>query len=405
MVEPARAAPQTRDCILFSTADWDEPYWTNKQHTAAMLASLGWRVLYIESVGMRAPRAGSQRDWARLWKRLWRGLAAAAFGPRQRAANIWVLPPLTFPARHHSGWVKWLNRTLLQGAIHRFVKRQGFSAPLVWTYHPYLHGAIDGLARRALIYHCVDDVSTIPGVDVDFFLASERALLAQSDAAFATSNALTQRCATVNPNTRYFGNVVDEVHFGRALLHGKIPDDLACLPEPRIVYHGVLSDFKVDFALLRDAAQLRPDWQWILIGQEREGQRSELAQQLKTLPNVHFLGYRAYEALPDYLRGVQVGLLPTVLNDYTRSMFPMKYFEYLAAGVPVVSTRLAFTEHETHGIEVADDLPGFIAAIEKQLRGGRLTPEEARRFVGENTWMGRTTKMLQYVETLQTRPL
>lgn len=403
MVDPAvgfsgSGLDSTHCCILFSTADWDEPYWTNKQHTARELAARGWLVLYIESVGFRSPRVASQRDWKRLRRRLVRGVAALLLGPRQRSENVWVLPPLTFPAKNHWPFVKWLNRLLLSGTIRRFIARYEFSTPLIWTYHPYLRGAVDGLDRRGLVYHCVDDISAVPGVDVNLFLECERALLGDCDVVFVTAKALQERCEAVNPHTYFYGNVVDDAHFGNARAERALPEDIRSIPEPRLVYHGVLSDFKLDFGLILIAVRARPQWQWVFIGEEREGQRNEAIQSLKRLPNVHFLGYRSYQVLPDYLRGMAVGLLPTLLNDYTRSMFPMKYFEYLAAGLPVVSTPLAFTEHETQGLAVGADAAGFVDAIEIQLARGRLSDSEVRTFVGDNTWRGRTQKMLDIVD-------
>ena len=389
---------QIADCVLFSTADWDEPYWTNKQHTASILAGRGWRILYVESVGLRSPKVGSGRDWARLWRRLWRGVQSMVLGPPQRAQNVWVLSPLVVPAKHHWPLVRRLNQAMLRLAVQRFTRKHGFSAPVVWTYHPYMLDAIASLSRGPLVYHCVDDIAAVPGVDVNAFDVAQRALLGRCNAVFTTATALMEQCRPHNANTHYFGNVVDADHFGRALDDRMpLPVDLAGIPTPRIVYHGVLSDFKVDFRLLIDVARARPDWQWVIIGEQREGQRSELLMQLGSLPNVHLIGYRSYEALPQYLRGMQVGVLPTLLNDYTRSMFPMKFYEYLAAGLPVVSTPLDFAREPRAGLLTGGDVPSFIAALDQQIQRGKLTPAEADQAVGDNTWERRLDKMLAIV--------
>jgi len=397
MAEARDPLGKAGDCLLFSTADWDEPYWTNKQHTARILARRGWRVLYIESVGFRSPKLASGKDWGRIWRRLWRGLRSNLVGPKKREPNIWVLSPLMIPAKHHWPIVREFNQALLKSSIARFVRKHHCIEPVAWTYHPYMLGAIESLARSRLVYHCVDDIAAIPGVDVEAFEQAERKLLCLSDVVFTTAPALYERCSRFNRNTHFFANVADADHFGRALDAGPLPPDLAPIPGPRLVYHGVLSDFKVDFPLMLAAARMRPDWQWIFIGNEREGQRSELVSELKQLPNVHFLGYKTYEQLPEYLRGMSVGLLPTQLNDYTRSMFPMKFFEYLAAGLPVVSTPLDFTKSQTAGLEVAAAPEAFVQAVERQLRRGRLTRDEALALVGDNTWDARTVKMLGYV--------
>lgn len=397
MADSQEFARPAGDCILFSTADWDEPYWTNKQHTARVLARLGLRVLYVESVGLRSPKIASGKDWKRIWRRLWRGLRSNLIGPREHEPNVWVLSPLMFPAKHHWPIVRVFNQAILRHCVARFVRKQALFEPIVWAYHPFMLEAVADLARCSLVYHCVDDLAAIPGVDVEAFERAQQRLLALCDAVFTTAPALYERCSRHNANTHYFANVVDAEHFGRAQDAGPLPPDLAAIPGPRLVYHGVLSDFKVDFSLILSAARLRPDWQWIFIGGEREGQHSEFVSELKQHQNVHFIGYRTYEELPAYLRGMSVGLLPTLLNNYTRSMFPMKFFEYLAAGLPVVSTPLDFTKEQSAALEVAATPDAFVAAIERQLQRGRLTRAEASAYVADNTWDTRTVKMLSYI--------
>ncbi|WP_080402984.1 glycosyltransferase [Burkholderia ubonensis] len=395
MVDCKGAGSVTHDCVLFSTADWDEPYWTNKQHTASLLASRGWRVLYVESVGFRSPKVSSGRDWARLWRRLVRGLQSLLIAPPQRAQNIWVLSPLMVPAKHHWPFVRRLNQWMLRWTVQRFMRSKRFKSPLVWTYHPFMLGAIANSPRGPLVYHCVDDIAAIPGVDVDAFRSAERALLAECKAVFTTAAALRDSCLRYNANTHFFGNVVDDAHFGRALDGEALPAEIASIPQPRLVYHGVLSDFKIDFRLLLEVALARPEWHLVIIGEQREGQRSELLAKLGELPNVHMLGYVSYARLPDYLRGMQVGILPTLLNDYTRSMFPMKFYEYLASGLRVVSTPLDFTKVRQPCLEVASDTKAFIDAIEKQLAEGKLSRSEITDAVGENTWECRLDRMLR----------
>jgi glycosyltransferase involved in cell wall biosynthesis len=395
MAEQIQVIPHS--CILFATADWDEPYWTNKQHCAKSLAELGIRVLYVESVGLRSPKAGSKRDWQRLWNRLCKGVVSLLWGATERSQGIFVLSPLVVPAGHRHPALRWLNRYLLRLAIRRSIADRNFDNPLIWTYHPFILDAIDDMQCGRLLYHCVDDLAAVPGVDALVFRASEVKLLQRADVVFATAPALAEHCKQYNLNTYFLPNVVDSEHFGRAFLQGQIPADLACISEPRLCYHGVLSDFKIDFQLLIDTARKTPEWSWIFIGEEREGQKSDLVAELAKLPNVHFLGYRPYAVLPDYLRGVQVGLLPSLINDYTYGMFPMKFFEYIAAGIPVVSSRINALSKESGAVLIVDSVNDFEIAIRQHLKKGRLERSEVNSIVGENTWRERTVKMLSHI--------
>lgn len=378
------------DCLLFATADWDAPYWTNKQHTAVHLAKAGFRVLYIESVGLRKPTVNS-KDLKRIWQRLKNGLRV----PRRVDNHIWVLSPLIIPFKHHWSIMRFINRSIMALQIKWFMWKEKFQTPLIWTYHPFMLDVIKRVPHNKIIYHCVDDLASVPGIDAAAFLMEEEKLLKAAQAVFVTSHSLLNRAKQFNSNAHYQGNVADIHHFGKARENGEIPAELKRIPYPRIGYIGALSDYKVDFALMLHVAKQKPDWHWVLIGDEREGQESEIVKQLRSIPNVHFLGHRSYQQLPDYLRGMDVATLPTLINDYTHAMTPMKYIEYLAAGLPIVSTPLAFTEVNNKGMEVAATPEAFVLAIEKQLARGRFTPEEVLELVGEHTWEKRLQKMFE----------
>ena len=150
----------------------------------------------------------------------------------------------------------------------------------------------------------------------------------------------------------------------------------------------------MDFSLLVEVARNNENFELVLIGLEREGQSDPYLKKLKTLKNVHLLGYKNYKDLPSYLKYFDVGLLPTHINDYTRSMFPMKYYEYIVAGVPVVSTPLDFTRERSDFVELGSNPRDFIRGINMQLKRGRLSMEESQQAVGENTWEKRFHKML-----------
>jgi glycosyltransferase involved in cell wall biosynthesis len=350
--------------VMFSTADWKDRYWTNKQHTAAGLAARGYRVLYVESVGIRRPGVNAL-DLRRIGTRLRDGLRPV----REVSENVWVLSPLTIPFGHRFALVGWFNRWQLRSRIKRWLRGRGALRPMIWTYHPYMLDAATDLDPSALIYHSVDDLGSVPGVDHAAYYAAEARLLEAADHVFVTSRALFDHCVTTaGARTHYFNNVADIDHFGAARKAGPLPAELEAIPRPRLIYVGALSDFKLDLKMIAAVAERRPDWHLVFIGAEREGQHSPEIEQLARRPNAHFLGWRAYSDLPGYLRGADVALLPQQINDYTRSMFPMKFFEYLAAGLPVVSTALPALSEYAALHRVACSTEEFIGAIGQALR-------------------------------------
>lgn len=387
---------EIRNCILFSTADWDAPYWTNKQHTTKHLAQRDIKVLYVESVGLRAPKFSSGIDLTRIWRRLIRGVR----GVHQVEKNIWVVSPLVIPFKHQWQLISSINRWMLNSAITRFCKKQNFQdkETIIWTYHPYVLDYLDCKQYGSLVYHCVDDLSAIPGIDSEAFIKKEEDLLKSANVVFTTSKKLYEKCSAINKNTHDFPNVVDWEHFSQAFNPGPDPDDLKDIPHPRLGYIGVLSDFKVDFELLLNIATEKPDWHIVLIGEEREGQHNATVQVLKEMQNVHFLGYKKYEELPNYMRGLDVGLLPTLINQYTDSMFPMKYFEYIAAGMRVISSRLKFCKDFECEIRISESQSDFCVHISECIAFGRLTRDKAFGVICQNTWQIRLQRMLAFLK-------
>lgn len=382
-----------QDVILFSTADWNSKYWTNKQHIASQLAERGHRVLYVETVGLRMPGLNVS-DAARIVARFRHGISPITMV----RDSIWRLSPLTLPFGHRSPLIAGVNNLQLKKRIMNWISHNDVTAPLFWTYHPYVLKTVTFIRPSKLIYHCADDLGAVPGIDRRSFQAAERELLAQADVTFTTSHTLQARCSAIaGARSHYFGNVADISHFGTARTRQVLPQELERIPGPRLGYVGALSDFKVDFDLLAAIVDRQPAWQLILIGDEREGQADPRLAQLVKRKNVHLLGWRPYRDLPRYLAGLDVALLPQLINDYTQAMFPMKFFEYLAAGLPIVSTPLdAITDYKSL-YSVASDAASFADAISTTLdkKPAPLALEDP--ILLQNCWNARLDSMLSII--------
>ena len=246
-----------------------------------------------------------------------------------------------------------------------------------------------------LVYHCVDEIKVQPGMPVEQIADAEDALVRQSDICFVTAEYLLETRQKLNPQTYYFSNVADFAHFSKARDETVVvPDDIKNLPKPIIGFVGAISGYKVDFNLLKKMALKHPEWSVVMIGKVGEGDPWTDASALDSLPNVHFMGPRDYEDLPAYMKAFDVAILPSMLNEYTKSMFPMKFFEYLSAGLPVVATNLHALQNYKHVATIAERDEEFIAGIEGALNGG-VVPLAARLEVAmEQTYEHRTKKMI-----------
>ena len=386
------------DFVLLATADWDHPLWTNKQHTALSLAAAGHRVLYVESLGIRPPRVGAA-DRTRIVRRLRRMFQV----PRQRRERLWVWSPPLLPGGH-SGLALGFNRRLLQTGLLIACRWLGFTNPILWTYNPLTSRYLDPEGFAGSVYHCVDRIQDQPGMPVTRIEASEQALSKAVDVVFATSPQLQMRHRQWNDNTLLFGNVADHAHFSRAWLGDpggalRCPERLQGLARPRLVFMGAIDAYKLDLGLLLQLAQRNSGWSFVLIGPVGECDPSTDVAALHACPNLELLGPVPYADLPAWLAHVDVALLPLRVNSYTNHMFPMKFFEYLSSGLPVVATAIsALDAHADVASLCPPEIEAFEQAIQAALDG--KGPTQARRLerAATQTYDQRTALMLHHLD-------
>ncbi len=387
------------DIVLLSTADWDHPLWTNKQHVACSLAAEGERVLYVESLGLRSVQAKSQ-DFSRILRRLLLGLRFV----RQVRPGIWVLSPLVLPGGSH-GVALRLNRVMLRCSIALACWVLRFRSPWLWTYNPLtlLYLQLKGFALS--IYHAVDAVQEQPCMPKTLIESEEARLCRSVDQVFTTSPYLAERLARHTDRICYEPNVADRDHFSVALeqrqdLGFVEPPELSGIPEPKIGFVGAISSYKLDFALIRSVALRHPEWHFVFIGPQSEGEPSTDLSQLCDLGNVYWLGSKPYSHLPRFLAAFQCAWLPLQCNAYTRAMFPMKFFEYLFAGLPVVSTRIhALRAFEAICSLCPPDPLEFSHQIQQVLAGEGPTLQQRLSGIEDYTYASRTRRMLKLLRT------
>lgn len=353
--------------IICFAHDWEgDP--TSKTHIMRILARKN-RVLWVNSIGMRKPTV-SKADFQRMVAKLRRALRGCV----EVEPNLFVTNPLVLPLPGVA-WAERLNVRILAAWLRRLCRRHGIRQPILWTFLPNVNRLVGRLGEQMVIYHCVDEYSAFSGVPREALIRMERDLIRRAHIVFTSSEQLCKERWPLNPSTHFVPHGVDVAHFALALdPTTAVPDDVRGLSRPVVGFFGLLADW-VDLPLIRAVALARPEWSIVLIGKAA----TDLGA-LRGLPNVHILGQRPYATLPGYCRGFDVGIIPFRANDLTVRANPLKLREYLAAGLPVVSTPLPEVARYDGLVRLANGPDAFIAAIEAAL--AERSPEMVRRRAG-----------------------
>jgi len=369
------------DVVYLSRVLWDSIY--QRPHHLAVGLSATRRVLWVDTPRSTAvqrllkPLAGGRLPRPLLWQ------------PDAAHPNLTVLSPAYvpyLPGRWPPPGQYALSRFFLRQAVGRL----GMTSPVVWTQDPRDLAFVDMLAPRLVCYDCMDDYGLIAPAAGGQPPAREQelALLRRADIVFASSTELAQRCAQTNPRTVLVPNGVDAAFFA-AGEEQAAPAGLASIPAPRIGYVGSLAAW-VDVELLAGVARARPDWSLVLVGPALKGVEGAL-DALRRLPNVFVLGERPYASIPAYLQSFAVCLIPFRLNGLTRAVNPVKFYEYMAAGRPVVATPLPELAPFAGACALASNTAGFVAAIAAALAEGDTAARRHERLAlaRAHTWAQR----------------
>ncbi len=353
-----------KDIIYISTIEWTF-LWQVHQEIAIRLAAAGNRVLYVENMGIRAPRLS---DAARIVTRLksW----AARPGTKRKSfsiPNVRVVSPLVLPP-FGSGLRRRINRQFFLNRIRKLAVEWGMRDPLIWTYLP-TDVSVDliRLVRSPaslIIYYRVADFAMLTE-QRGRLQASESELLDLSDVVFASCSQLVEQVERMNQHVYLSPHGVNLTAFPLPYTGRRCPPELANLARPIIGYVGGLHRH-VDVGLLKTMASLRPEWSWVFVGSIQTP-----ISELQSLPNTYFLGQKDHAALVDYVAAFDVCIVPYANTELTATVLPTKINEYLAVGKPVVATDIpAVCEfNEEHGVLLlAPGRPAeFLVAIEKAL--------------------------------------
>lgn len=261
------------------------------------------------------------------------------------------------------------------------------SRPLItWYYTPMMLPFSRHLDASTIVYDCMDELSKFRFAPAQL-LDLEQELIGRADLVFTGGASLYEAKKNRHPSAHCFPSSVDRDHFMKARRELPQPADQADLKHPRLGFYGVI-DERFDIDLLRQAADMRPDWSFVMVGPVVKIGEDELPR----AANIHYLGGKTYEQLPAYLSGWDVALMPFAMNESTQFISPTKTPEYLAGGKPVVSTPVrdvVRTYGHLQGVHIAGDADGFVRCCEGalvQAREGGDWLAEADLLMAATSW-------------------
>ena len=340
--------------IVCHAQDWNgDPL--GRTHLMRRLAK-DHRVLWVNSIGYRRPSV-SKADAARALKKL---KAFAVSRLREVEPNLFTLNPLAIPM-HDKPAIQALNRRLLRWQIRSAMRKLGMADPIGWVANPTAAVVAGRLGESALVYQCADEYSAFTGVNAAALAAFEADIVKRADLVIVSAEPLRESKSRLNANTVLVRHGVDFEHFRKAIDPATIvPREVADLPKPVIGFFGLVADW-VDVDLMAKIARRFPQGTLLIVGKVATD-----VSALEQEPNVRMIGRKPYEELPAYCKAFDVAILPFRLNTLTHNANPLKIREYLAAGLPVVSSPLP--EVEAVGLcRIGRDDEGFIKEIEAAL--------------------------------------
>ncbi len=337
-------ADETTDLVCFSHLRWDFVY-QRPQHLLSRCAK-DRRVFFIEE-----PIFGN---------------GSMRLETREAESGVHVVVPHLPDG---------LRSEIAINAVMREMTRQLFTDHdidkyIFWYYTPMALSFTDHFNPVASVYDCMDELSAFKGAHSALPML-EKQLFRHVDLVFTGGQSLYEAKCGQHPSVHAFPSSIDVKHFGKARNLTEDPKDQAHIPHPRLGFFGVI-DERFDSQLLDQIASMRPDWQFIMIGPIVKIDPASLPQH----PNIHYLGGKKYQELPEYLAGWDIALLLFARNDSTRFISPTKTPEYLAAGKPVISTSIRDVVRpygDLKLVEIADTPDEFINAAEKILANADQT--------------------------------
>ena len=374
--------------IVCIASSWD--YDPTSKHQIMKILARRNMVVWVNHHGTRRPKAtiADCRAVGSVLRRVARGVQHVNH-------NMVQVTPVVIPGASAAA-CRTFNRRMLVSCIRRGLRalRGARQRPIqVWSFAPDVPYLVGALGEERFVYYCVDEFSEFEGVDRRRIQSVEVELLESADVVIASSERLQQSKSPIRPDIALVRHGVDYDHFATAWRTSlETPTDLADIAQPIFGFFGLIHHW-IDRALLAEVARLRPSYSFVLIGECADD-----VAMLESRPNVHLLGRRPYAALPAYCRAFTAGLMPFARTKLTEHVNPIKMREYLAAGLPVISTPLPEARLYPQAVTVVDTPEQFAEACDREVRrAGTDRTATIAGLVASESWVSVVERLSEIV--------
>ncbi len=353
-----------KKALLACNLDWQSPFRVGSHQLALGLINQGWRVAYISSPISPFHFVGSSREMLQSRFRDYRNGGEFYFEKR-----LWTYVPGTFLPPHNKPLLRreWVHRNWYRLSLPNIITKiyqSGFAdVDLLYFDNPYQPFLLDHITYKKSIFRIPDNAAGFSKFNRTAKLL-EKELARRVDKVLYTARKLTDYAQSLNPkDSLFFPNGVNFEHFSRG--DRTIPAEFNEISGPIVLYVGAL-DFWFDFELINYAAEKLPRISFVLIGQPNQARA-----RLRGKNNIHLLGTREFAELPGFMHNADVGIIPFNAQDFPElihAVNPLKLYEYMACGLPVVATEWDELRSIQSPAFLAANRADFVSQIEKALR-------------------------------------
>jgi glycosyltransferase involved in cell wall biosynthesis len=386
----------SRGWVCFSAQDW---WYFSHAHSDFQLmtrVAATRPVLFVNSITVRMPLPGRSARFTRRILRKARSMTKLLRRPVPELPDLGVLSPVVFPF-YGSEPLRRINAYLVAAQVRFAARRMGLRQPVCFVTIPTAVDVVARLDHGPVLYNRSDKISAFREANQDAIATLEHRLLRRADRVLYVSHALMhEERVTTDARAVFLDHGVDATHFQR-VSRAAFPTDVRDLRGPVIGFFGGFDDYLVDLELIACTARANAHATVLLIGDASGSMRVVEAE-----PNVRWLGPRPYAEIPAYGSVFDVAIMPWLDNEWIRYANPIKLKEYLALGLPVVSTDFPEVHRFDSFVRIANDTDAFIAAVRQTLDDGGLgTPQTRRAAVVDETWDARVAELLAIADAVR----